>query len=293
LELEVWIFFGAWSLDAWSFQPDLFIASAPAAVYAGWPMVASILDLFMGNFWGLGIFWVAFTIFQFWMLIDAVRRGEWLWAVFILIGSAFVAALYYFFVYRSGSLSTTSGFELPGAVDRRRIKQLQAQIHHLDKPHHHSQLGDIYFQQGKLDKAEACYRAAMERDADDIDTRAHLGQTLLRTKRPAEALPLLEGVVKEKPEHEYGYSKMALAETYAAMGQTDAAFNIWKQVTENHSYPRAKVQLAEIYLARNQPDLARPELRDVISDDIHAPTFQRRRDKVWVRRAKSLLGKLK
>jgi len=256
-------------------------------------MVASILDILPG-FWGVtSIFWLAGSILWVWMLIDAIRRGEWLWAIFIFIGSAFVAVLYYFLVYRGGSFSTTSGFELPGAVDRRRIKQLQAQIHHLDKPHHHSQLGDIYFQQGKLDKAEACYRAAMERDPDDIDTRAHLGQTLLRTKRPAEALPLLEGVVKEKPEHEYGYSKMALAETYAAMGQTDAAFNIWKQVTENHSYPRAKVQLAEIYLARNQPDLARPELRDVISDDIHAPTFQRRRDKVWVRRAKSLLGKLK
>lgn len=256
-------------------------------------MVASILDLLPFGFWGVSSFvWLAALIFQFWMLIDAVRRGEWLWAVFIFIGSAFVAAIYYFLVYRSGSFSTTSGFELPGAVDRRRIKQLQAQIHHLDKAHHHSQLGDIYFQQGKLDKAEACYRAAMERDPDDIDTRAHLGQTLLRTKRAAEALPLLEGVVKEKPEHEYGYSKMALAETYAALGQADAAFTIWKQVTENHSYPRAKVQLAEIYLGRNQPDLARPELRDVISDDIHAPTFQRRRDKIWVKRAKSLLGKL-
>jgi hypothetical protein len=256
-------------------------------------MVASILELFMGNFWGVtSIVGLTATIFQIWMLIDAIRRGEWVWAVFILIGYVVSASLYYFLVYRGGSLST-SGFELPGAVDRRRIKQLQAQIHHLDKAHHHSQLGDIYFQGGKLDKAEASYRAAMERDPDDIDTRAHLGQTLLRTKRPAEALPLLEGVVKEKPEHEYGYSKMALAETYAALGQTDAAFAIWKQVTENHSYPRAKVQLAEIYLARNQPDLARPELRDVISDDIHAPTFQRRRDKVWVKRAKSLLGKLK
>jgi hypothetical protein len=86
---------------------------------------------------------------------------------------------------------------------------------------------------------------------------------------------------------------MALAETYAALGENDKAFTIWKQVTEYHSYPRAKVQLAEIYIARNQPDLALPELRDVISDDIHAPTFQRRRDRVWIRRAKSLMGKLK
>ena len=254
-------------------------------------MLASILDLLHGNLWGLSI-WLATAIFQWWMIIDAVRRGEWLWAVFMFIGQVFVAAIYYFLVYRSGSLST-SGFELPGAIDRRRIKQLQAQIHHLDKAHHYSQLGDIYFQQGKLDQAEASYRASLERDPADIDTRAHLGQTLLRAKRPAEALPLLEDVVKENPKHEYGYSQMALAETYTALGRTDAAYGIWKQVTENHSYPRAKVQLAEIQIASNRSDLARIELRDVISDDVHAPTFQRRRDRVWVRRAKSLMAKLK
>jgi Tfp pilus assembly protein PilF len=67
---------------------------------------------------------------------------------------------------------------------------------------------------------------------------------------------------------------------------------IWQQVTGNHSYPRAKVQLAELYLAKNQKELASTELRDVIADDAHAPTFQRRRDRVWVRRARGLLRKL-
>jgi len=29
----------------------------------------------------------------------------------------------------------------------------------------------------------------------------------------------------------------------------------------------------------------------VVSDDVHAPTFQRKRDRVWVRHAKALLRK--
>jgi len=230
------------------------------------------------------------AIFQLWMFIDAVRRREFIWAAFIFIGWGLAALWYYLYVYRD-SPSATRGFELPGAVDRRRIKELQAKIHHLDKAHHYSQLGDIYFQQGKLAQAESCYRAALERDPQDIDIRAHLGQSLLRQKRPAEARPLLEGVIAENPKHDYGYSLMALAETLSAVGEKDAALNIWKQVTENHSYPRAKVQLAELYLARNQPDLARAELKEVLADDVHAPTFQRKRDRVWVRRAKGLLRK--
>ncbi len=226
--------------------------------------------------------------FWLWMLIDAIRRKEWLWAVFIFAGFGLSALFYYFMVYRA-TPSATRGFELPGAHDRRRIKQLQAQIYHLDKAHHHSQLGDIYFQQGKLVKAEASYRAALERDAQDPDTRAHLGQCLLRQKRPAEARPFLEGVVAENPKHDYGHTQMALAETLTALGEKDAALQIWQRVTENHSYPRAKVQLAELYIAKQQFDLARTELQDVVGDDVHAPAFQRRRDRVWVRSASRLL----
>jgi tetratricopeptide (TPR) repeat protein len=237
--------------------------------------------------------WLAiFSLFQLWMLIDAVRRREWIWALFIFVGWGFAALWYYFAVYRAAP-SATRGFELPGAFDRRRIKELQAQIHHLDKPHHYSQLGDIYFQQGKLDKAEACYRSALERDPQDIDTRAHLGQCLLRQKKPAEARPLLEGVVSESLKHDYGYSLMALAETLGALGEKSAAIALWKQVTERHSYPRAKVQLAELYLADQQNDLARNELKDVVADDEHAPAFQRARDRVWVRKARRLLRSIK
>jgi len=63
-------------------------------------------------------------------------------------------------------------------------------------------------------------------------------------------------------------------------------------VTSAHSYPRAKVQLAELYIANGQADLARLELKDVLSDDVHAPAFQRKRDRVWVRRAGGLARKI-
>jgi hypothetical protein len=232
------------------------------------------------------------TAFQLWMLIHAIRNREWLWAVFIVIGWGLSAVLYYFFVYRN-SASATSGFELPGAQSRKRIKELQAQIHHIGNASHHYQLGDVYFQRGKLAEAEKCYRTALELDPQDIDTRAHLGQCLLRLKRPAEARPLLEGVMQEKPEHDYGHTMMALAETLTALGETDNALLYWQHITQNHSYPRAKVQLAELYLAKQQNDLARAQLKDVVSDDLHAPAFQRKRDRMWIWRAKALMRKLK
>ena len=248
------------------------------------PLLAEIADLW--NWLGSPVP-LLIGLFQLWMLVDAIRRKEWMWVLFLIVFPGFSAFWYFFYVYRDAP-SATRGFELPGAHDRNRIKQLQAQIHHLDKPHHYSQLGDIYFQRGKLDKADASYRAALERDPQDIDTRAHFGQCLLRQNKPQDARPLLEGVVAENPKHDYGHSLMALAETLGALGETDAAIATWQRVTDNHSYPRAKVQLAQLYLAKGQNDPARAEIREVIDDDPHAPAFQRKRDRMWIKRAKKL-----
>lgn len=252
------------------------------------PLLADLSDF---GVWLRSPVSLAIAVFTIWMLIDAVRRREWVWVLFLLVFPGFSAFWYFFFVYRDAP-SATRGFELPGAFDRKRIKELQAQIHHLDKPHHYAQLGDIYFQQGKLDRADACYRAALERDPRDIDTRAHFGQCLLRQNKPKDARPLLEGVVAENPKHDYGHTLMALAETLAALGETDAAIATWQRVTDNHSYARARVQLAELYFAKGQKEAARAEANEVITDFPHTPAFQRKRDRVWVRRAGKLLRQI-
>jgi len=223
-----------------------------------------------------------------WFIIDAARREEWTW-VWLLVILPVIGDFAYFFVVLRAAPSATAGFELPGAHNRRRIKELRALIHNLDKPHHYLELGDIYFQKGNLKQAEECYRASLERDPQDVDARAHLGQCLLRLRQPSDALPLLEQVYREKPTHDYGHTLMAYAETLAALGRNDAALAAWGQVLENHSYARARVQMAELCAASQQPDRARAVLRETINDDAHAPAFQRRRDRIWIWKAKRLL----
>jgi tetratricopeptide (TPR) repeat protein len=227
--------------------------------------------------------------FQIWMLIDAVRREEWFWALLIFLFPPFTPLWYYFMVYRAAP-SATQGFELPGASSRRRIKELEALIHNLDKPHHYLELGDIYFRKGNLAKAESCYRASLQREPNDIDARAHLGQCLLRQKKAEEACPILYQVCAENPKHDYGYSLMAYAEALAALGDTNGAITVWQAVLKDHSYARARVQLGELYLAQNHRDLAEVEFRGTINDDRHAPGYQRKRDRPWVRKAKRLLA---
>jgi hypothetical protein len=229
--------------------------------------------------------------FQIWMLVDAIRRQEWIWAIFIFLFPVLNAVLYFFLVYRAQP-SATRGFELPGMYKRKRIAELQAQIHHLDKAHHHAELGDIYFQQGKLKEAETCYRAAIERDAKDPDFQAHLGQCLLRQGRVTEAGPLLEKVAQVDPQHDYGYTLMAYAEALGSAGQKKEALTVWEQVLEHHSYARAQVQQAELRAELGEPELARKALEALLVEEKHVAAFQKKQDKVWTQRAKALLKKL-
>jgi len=253
-------------------------------------MLNEIMQIFDSD-WSIPL--LLFLVFQGWMFVDAVRRGEYIWAAIILFFYIFSAVLYYFLVYRaSGGGNPLAGFELPGAADRKRIKELQAEIYHLDRPHHHLQLADIYFSQGKLDQAEASYRAAYERDPKDEDIRAHLGNCLARQGKTKEALPLLESVCAQNPKHDYGYTLMTLAETLTASGEIDRALATWQQVLTLYSYSRARVQYAGLLIQKKDYAPARKLLEGVIADAPFAAKFQRKQEAVWIKRAKAMIGSM-
>lgn len=254
-------------------------------------MTSFVYQLISGDFgWVGGLVGLALTAFHIWMLVDAIQRREYLWAAFIFFFPVFNDILYFFLVYRpSGGGNPMAGFELPGAADRRRIKELQADIHHLDKAHLHQQLADIYFSQGRLEKAEESYRAAYERDPKDEDIRAHYGTCLARRGKPKEALPLLESVCAANSKHDYGYTLMSLAEAQAATGQVDEAISTWRQVLAMYGYPRARVQFAGLLIQKKEYAEARKHLEEVIQDAPYVPKFQRKREAIWFDRAKAAL----
>lgn len=248
-------------------------------------------DLANIRYWASNPFFWLGLIFQIWMLVDAIQREEWLWAVFILFFSVLTALIYFFLVYRPNP-TPLPHFELPGASHRRRIRELHEQIARLDKAHLYLELGDIYFNQRKFERADAAYRAALEREPEDLDAQAHLGQSLLRENKLSEARPLLEKVCRVRPNHDYGESLMALAEIEQRLGQPDASIALWEQALEQHSYPKARVHLAGLYLQRGEPDRARSQLEEALADQAHAPEFQRKRERFWVREARRKLRKL-
>ena len=101
-----------------------------------------------GLLWIPSLLSLGLAVLQIWMLVHAVWRGNWLWLIPLLLAPGLGALLYFYAVF--WQTPGGHGFELPGAADRRRIKQLRTQIHNVDKAVFHAQLGDIFFEQGKF-----------------------------------------------------------------------------------------------------------------------------------------------
>ena len=255
-------------------------------------MMLAVFDFFYdGRFQLMGLLTFAF---QLWMAIDAARRQDWIWAAFNFF-FIFSAILYLFLVFLPSRGTAGSGggggggFELPGAASRKRIQELKSQIHHLDKAHHHMELGDVHMRRGKPEEAEASYRAAFERDPEDIDIRSRMGRILM-TKEPERAREFLEQVCAENAHHDYGGTLMCLAEIYRKLGRADDSIKAWEMVLGKNAYARAKVQLAELLLERGEKDRAHNLLKEAISEHEFAPKFAKASEKTWIKRAKGLLG---
>lgn len=235
----------------------------------------------------------ALFVFQIWMLIDAVRHEEWIWVIFLLLFPFINAFLYYFLAYRQrGDGFSLRKFELPGARTRKRIRQLQAEIHHLDKAQAHLELGEIYEKKGDLTKALASYQAAAERDSEDLDIKAKLGGCLLKLRRPADAKPLLETVVRADPHHQYGLTRTLYAECLVALGDDEAAYAEYIELLKRHSYTRARLGMAELQHRRGDTAAAKALVEEILADEPHMPPFQRRNEQPWLAETRRFQRKL-
>jgi hypothetical protein len=105
--------------------------------------------------------------FQLWMLVDAIRRQEWVWVIFMIIFPLFNAVLYYFLVYRAQP-SATQGFELPGRTSGTASASCRPRsiIGQGPSP---CRTRRRLLPAGETAEAEQSYRAAIERDSTDPD----------------------------------------------------------------------------------------------------------------------------
>ena len=175
---------------------------------------------------------------------------------------------------------------------RKRIAQLQMDIRDNPSTGNFEELGDLYMDEGKLELARAAYDKAIAARSDTLDCFYRRGVCLLLLGDEAGALPDLEMTVRKDAGHDFYRAVGLLAHAYAQTGQKEKAEASFRQAIERSTLSETYLNFADFLAAQGRSAEAREWAQKVLDKKPTMPSYLRRRERPWFRRASALLRQL-
>ncbi|HEX3128702.1 MAG TPA: tetratricopeptide repeat protein, partial [Thermoanaerobaculia bacterium] len=114
------------------------------------------------------------------------------------------------------------------------------------------------------------------------DVNFGLAQTYQMQGRFADAVPLLDELVKATPDAYLGRAMLQLGRSLDESGQKERAEQVLRQVLERRTVIEAQVRLARLLLARGEKDEAQRLLNEIKVDAKNLPRYLRREHRAWI-----------
>jgi hypothetical protein len=234
----------------------------------------------------MGIFGVIPAVIALVAIVDVIRVGApWYW-IWVIMGFPMLGPAAYFVVVRSGWLDSGGRTLSPSTARRiqarKRIRALNVQLSHWRGPAVLAEAGEELLVLGKYKDAEKHLLEARENGAGIEDVNFGLAQTWQMQGRFAEAVPLLDELVKAAPDAYLGRAMMQLGRSLDESGQKERAEQVLRQVLERRTIIEAQVRLARLLLARGEKDEAQRLLNEIKVDARNLPRYLRREHRAWI-----------
>jgi hypothetical protein len=239
------------------------------------------LLFFAFSWWGILLRVVAIVHF-------VRRRPDFFWLWIILFH--WVGALVYIVVEvipDAGLLR--SGFQV--FPRRRRIRELERAI--LDNPSagNYEELGLLYLDNGDYARARASYDKAIASRTDSVDAFYRRGVAEVELADFAAAVPDLERAVTADANYDFHRAKGLLAHAYAQTGQVEKAEAMFQQAVKISTSSETYYNYAVFLQAQGRVEEARQWAQKILDQRRTMPGYQRRRERVWFRKAYALLAR--
>jgi hypothetical protein len=240
------------------------------------------LLFFFASWWGFVLQAVAIVHF-------IRRRPDTYWLFIILIGG-WLGALVYIVVEvipDAGLLRT--GFQ--AFPRRRRIHELERAI--IDNPSagNYEELGLLYLDDGDFGRARASYDRAISSRTDSIDPFYRRGVAEIGMGDFAAAVPDLERVVASDPNYDFHRAAGLLAHAYAQTGQAEKAEALFQRATKISTSSETYYNYALFLHSQGRNEEARRWAQKILDKGPTMPSYQRRRERTWFRKAYALLAR--
>lgn len=224
-------------------------------------------------------------------IVHFIRRRPDTYWIFIILFLGPFGALIYLFAEALPDLGLLKQ-SFKAFPRRKRIAQLQIEIRDNPSAGNWEELGDLYLDEGNLQMARAAFDKAIAARSDLLDCFYHRGVCAVLLGDAAAALPDLEKAVKSDPGHDFYRAMGLLAHAYAQTGQKEKAEACFRQAVERSTLSETYLNFAGFLVSQGRNAEAREWARKVLDKRPTMPSYLRRRERPWFRRASALLKQL-
>ncbi len=233
--------------------------------------------------WGL--------LLQVLAILHFIRRRPDIYWLFIIVFLGPVGALVYLFAEALPDVGLV-GQSFRAFPRRKRIRELETAI--LDNPSvgNYEELGDLYMDEGKLQQARNAFDKAIAAHSNTLDCFYRRGVCAIELGDAQAALPDLERVIKADPDHDFQRAAGLLAHAYAQTGQKEKAEALFRRATGTSTLSETYLNFADLLAGEGRYSEAREWAEKVLNKQATMPSYLRRRERPWFRRAKSTLKRM-
>ena len=228
--------------------------------------------------------------FKIWMLVDAIRRRAdtyWLW---IIVGVPGGSLLYFLLVRMRDYDAQQIQQRLLASVKRpESIDTLQFRYEQTPSIAARLALAQALGDAGRWEEARGHFQGVLDQRREEPDALFGLGVCSLElgdATAAAETLETLEGIQGSYRDFAL-YPELAAA--YETLGEPARALDLLRDLVRREPRLRHSVLLAERLIRAGEAEEAREQLQRSLREHEEAPHYVKRNNRVWARRASTLL----
>lgn len=218
------------------------------------------------------------------------RRPETYWLYIILIGGGLGAIAYIVAEMLPDMGLLRQSFKT--FPRRRRIHELEAIVLDNPAPGNYEELADLYLDEKKFARARECYNKAITPRTESPDPFYRRGITEIELGDYAAAIPDLERVLAKDPKYDFYRASGLLAHAYAKTGDGQRADALFQKTVQISTLSETYLNYADFLASQGRNAEAREWTQRVLAKKPTLPSYLKRRERPWFRKAKGLLKQL-
>ena len=235
----------------------------------------------IGHTFGYGI------VFQVAAVIHWSRkRPEAFWLWIIIIGGI-IGALAYFLIEGLPDFRNVQR-TLRGPARRKRIRILRALVIQNPSAGNYEELGELLLEEKRYREARDAFDRALSVRTDSIDPFYRRGIAEFELRDDEAAVADFRRVTAADPKYDFFRASCLLGRALARLNRTEEATAVFDRIAQTANGAEPLVFAAQFFADHGRPAEALDIARELATRDLTMPSYQKRRDRAWLRKARAL-----